>query len=152
MITALASQPNENTAKVLFLDIDGVVNCKDTFKDGRLFPLDPEMAFRVGKIQLYTDCQVVLSSSWKNHPESVENVERRVVKLLDKTPNLSGIRGDEVNKWLEQHPEVKRYAILDDDSDFHPDQPLFKTSWDTGITDEIMYKVILYLNGDDSAL
>lgn len=141
--------------KVLFLDIDGVVNSRSTtnFKD--LYPLDPHMAFMVGKIQLDTGCEVVLSSSWRYHPEAVGVVERRIVKLLDSTslgsanfyPGGERTRGDEVKEWLEEHPDVTRYAILDDDSDFYPDQPLFQTTFEHGLTEEIARKVTEYLNG-----
>lgn len=135
-------------SKILFLDIDGVVNSQSTtnFKD--LYPLDPYMAFLVGRIQLNTDCQVVLSSSWRHHPDGVAVVEKRIVKLLDKTPHLGGeaCRGDEVKAWLAEHPEVTRYAILDDDSDFYPDQPLFKTTFKDGLTEDIAKKVTQHLN------
>lgn len=147
--------------KVLFLDIDGVVNSQDTTNFKELWPLDKYMAFLVGKIQLYTDCEVVLSSSWRHHPDAVAIVEKNIVKLLDKTPRVNWdgnirtargrewpheLRGDEVNAWLEKHPEVTKYAILDDDNDFYDDQPLFKTSFKTGLTDEIAQQVIEYLN------
>jgi hypothetical protein len=33
-------------------------------------------------------------------------------------------------------------------NDFHRDQPLFQTSWLTGITDEIMQRAIEYLNAE----
>lgn len=135
--------------KVLFLDIDGVVNKQENFdrsKNPGPYPLDSYCAFLVGRIQLQTGCEVVLSSSWRNHPDGVQNVSERVVKLLDKTPYLSGIRGDEVQAWLNKHPEVEKYAILDDDSDFHDHQPLFKTSFKEGLTDEIAQQVIDHLN------
>jgi hypothetical protein len=31
-------------------------------------------------------------------------------------------RGHEVQYWLDEHPEVERYVILDDDNDFLPHQ------------------------------
>lgn len=135
--------------KVLFLDIDGVVNCASTSQRHRGFiGIDPVMAFMVGKIQLDTGCEVVLSSSWRHWPDGREEVERQVVKLLDVTPTLdSGFRGDEINAWLENHPEVVDYAILDDTGDFHKGQPLFKTEWLTGITEDIAKSVTKYLNG-----
>lgn len=147
--------------KVLFLDIDGVVNSRDStnFKNS-LWPLDPYKAFLVGRIQLQTGCEVVLSSSWRHHPEGVENVSKRIVELLDKTPTVKWdgvkrfargrewpheLRGDEVNAWLKKHPEVEVYAILDDDSDFYDDQPLFLTTFEHGLTDEIAEQVIEHL-------
>lgn len=136
--------------KVLFLDIDGVVNCKSTTQRHRGFiGIDPYLAFIVGKIQLDTDCEVVLSSSWRLMEDGCDEVRKQVVKFIDVTPDNKGLtdRGCEVKAWLEQHPEVTRYAILDDNSDFHKDQHLFKTSWDTGITEQIAKAVTEHLNG-----
>ena len=136
--------------KVLLLDIDGVVNKQENFdpaiKDN-LYPLDAYCAFLVGRIQLQTGCQVVLSSSWRHHPESVKNVSERVVKLLDVTPNSAKLRGDEIQMWLDKHPEVDKYAILDDDMDFYVYQApnYFKTTFQDGLTDEIAEAVIEHL-------
>lgn len=138
--------------KILFLDIDGVVNSRGTtsFRTN-LYPLDPHMAFMVGKIKLDTDCEVVLSSSWRHHPDGIEAVEKSIVKIYDKTPTLEslGVRGHEIKAWLDEHPEVERYAILDDDSDMLDDQlpNFFKTTFQNGLTEDIMYKVIAHLNG-----
>lgn len=135
--------------KVLFLDIDGVVNCATTSQRHRGFiGIDPVMAFRVGKIVLDTGCEVVLSSSWRLSPDARDEVAKQVYKFIDVTPDLQGKtdRGCEITAWLEKHPEVTRHAILDDNTDFHADQPLFKTSWATGITDEIAKEVTDYLN------
>jgi hypothetical protein len=142
--------------KVLFLDIDGVVNCKTTTQRHRgAIGIDPYMAFLVGKIQLNTGCEVVLSSSWKNWPEGINEVERQVINIFDRTPNLNLVhyedkpRGNEIKRWLDRHPEVEAYAILDDNSDMLDEQlpHFFKTSWDTGITEEIATRVTDYLNG-----
>lgn len=136
--------------KVLFLDIDGVVNKQENFDRSRNpgpYPLDSYCAFLVGRIVLQTGCEVVLSSSWRNHPEGVQNVSERVIQLLDKTPYLPGVRGDEIQWWLDRHPEVTRYAILDDDSDMLGSQKssFFKTSFREGLTDEIAERVIAHL-------
>ncbi len=138
--------------KVLFLDVDGVVNKKENYNPAiknNLYPIDAYCAFLVGRIQLQTGCEVVLSSSWRHHPEGVKNVSERIVKLLDVTPIVDGIRGDEINAWLEAHPECTDYAILDDETDFHNDQRLFKTTFEHGLTDEIANKVIAYFNREE---
>ncbi len=148
--------------KILFLDIDGVCNSQATFtKDPNAhFPIDPYMAFLVGKIQLETDCNVVLSSSWRHHNESVDHIRKRVVSLYDLTGDEphdpdrpSGAencqRGREIKAWLDNHKyKVESYAILDDDSDMLPEQipNFFKTQWLVGLTDEIAQKVIAHLN------
>lgn len=140
--------------KILFLDIDGVVNKQENFNPAHKprWPIDRYCAFLVGKIQLETDCLVVLSSSWRHHKEAVEEVKSNVVDIISTTPTLkSGFRGDEIKRWLESfksHFPVEKYAILDDDSDFYDDQPLFKTTFKDGLTDEIAQKVIDYLNKD----
>lgn len=134
--------------KVLFLDIDGVVNCATTTQRHRGFiGIDPHMAFKVGKIVLDTGCEIVLSSSWRHFDKGREEVDKQVYKTIDITPDApNGFRGDEINMWLKEHPEVTQYAILDDDSDFHPDQPLFKTAWKTGITDSIAAALTKFFN------
>lgn len=137
--------------KVLFLDIDGVVNSQATAQRHRGFVgIDPYMADLVKKIVADTDCKVVLSSSWRVWPASKATVTKQVVKLYDATRDFKGKtdRGCEIKDWLDRHPDVERYAILDDNSDFHPDQHLFKTSWPFGLTPEIAEDVTNYLNGD----
>jgi len=137
--------------KVLFLDIDGVVNCAKTTQRHRgVIGIDPYMAFIVGKLVDNVGCKVVLSSSWKNWAEGIAEIEKQVVKLHDKTPYLhysEACRGDEIKAWLDKHPEVEKYAILDDDSDMLKEQlpNFFQTSWNTGITEEIAAKVTQHL-------
>ena len=135
--------------KILFLDIDGVVNSRDStnFKNS-MWPLDPYKAFLIGRIQLQTGCEVVLSSSWRHHPDGVKNVRERIVDVLDVTPTVGEYRGHEIAAWLEKHPEVEKYAILDDDCDMLVEQApnFFKTTFQEGLTDEIARAVIEHLN------
>jgi len=136
--------------KVLFLDIDGVVNCATTMQRHCGFiGIDPYMAFIVGKIQLDTGCEVVLSSTWRLDEKSRAEVRKQVVKFIDCTPsNYPGTqRGDEIQAWLDAHPEVTKYAILDDNSDMLESQlpNFFQTSWEKGITEEIAKRVTEHL-------
>lgn len=144
--------------KILFLDIDGVVNYKETFTKGEHFPLDKYCAFLVGKIQLDTSCDVVLSSSWRHLPEAVEEVKKRVVPIIDITDGCcSGIRGAEIHSWLQKNLKGFsstyqgdfRVAILDDDSDMllWQEPHFFQTSFfNGGLTKEIADRVIAHLN------
>lgn len=136
--------------KVLFLDIDGVVNKRENFnpKHNTMYPLDRYCAFLVGRIKLSTGCEVVLSSSWRHDPQAVQEVSTSVVELLDITPTSDKYRGDEIQSWLDDHPEVDKYAILDDDMDFYVHQApnFFKTRFEDGLTDEIAQAVIEHLN------
>jgi len=138
--------------KILFLDIDGVVNCEFTHTNNpdSYFPIDPMMAFLVGRIVIATECEVVLSSSWRYNEESKEVVRKKVYPFIDITPMLLGgaSRGTEIKVWLDAHPEVTKYAILDDNRDFRLEQMpnFFHCPWDTGLTEEIANKVIEHLN------
>lgn len=101
--------------KILFLDIDGVCNCETTSQRHRGYiGIDPYMAFLVGKIQLDTDCQVVLSSAWRHTQDGIDEVKAQVCDLLDITPSLAytpeeqGIevnhthRGHEIKAWIDK--------------------------------------------------
>lgn len=141
----------DKALKILFLDIDGVVNCSSTRQRHRGFiGIDPYMALLVGRISLAVeDLKVVLSSSWRNFGDGGrEEVASQVLPIFDITPNLGTIRGEEIKAWLDAHPEVTKYAILDDDSDMLEEQlpNFFKTTWEEGITTEIAKKVIDHLN------
>lgn len=140
--------------KILFLDIDGVVNCAATTqRHGPYIGIDPTMAARVKRIIAETGCKVVLSSTWRHDVESRAEVKRKVCDFIDRTPGskFNGQwRGQEVQAWINLcSATIDEYAILDDDADFYPDQPLFKTEWPVGLTDEIADKVIAYLNYRD---
>lgn len=134
--------------RVLFLDVDGVLNSRKTTNfHNNLWPIDPYMAFMVGKIQLDTGCEIVLSSSWRYHPDGV-SATRKIVDLLDITPKLNAARGEEIQAWLDKHPEVTKYAILDDDSDMLPEQlpNFFQTTFDDGLTEDIAKAITNHLN------
>ncbi|MBB3997261.1 HAD domain-containing protein [Aureimonas pseudogalii] len=144
---------------VLFLDVDGVLNNEAVFRDRRFgpFPIDHQCVERVHTVVRETGCEIVLSSSWRGMEklesklvgDGVFSVYRDIpgrqfgefafVRHQDgQTKRLEGRRGPEIAEWLSRHPEVDRYAILDDESDMLPEQmPHFvKTEFQGGIMDE----------------
>lgn len=147
--------------KVLFLDIDGVVNSAETFKrrhkeGGRERDFDERLSGIIKNIVALTGCKVVLSSSWRGSEENEALISEHITPLLDRTPRMhrpvgTGVeycgRGKEIKAWLEQHPEITRYAIIDDDSDMMPEQIpyFFQTTWQKGITEEIASEIIAHL-------
>lgn len=56
---------------------------------------------------------------------------------------ISCIRGDEIQEWLNRHPEIKKFAIIDDDSDMRPDQisNFVKTQFETGLNGSAGFKI-----------
>jgi hypothetical protein len=138
--------------KVLFLDIDGVVNCKTTKRRHRgLMGIDQRLANIVrGIVHAVPDLKVVLSSAWRELEQGRAVVEDKVVPCFDITPCFDAeddVRGYEIQAWLETHPGVERYAILDDDWDMLPHQmpSLFRTSTDIGITQEVADRIVAHL-------
>lgn len=136
--------------KVLFLDVDGVLNCRTTkerFVRGGFIGIDPKKVALVKQIIKETGCEIVLSSSWRLEVDTAFHVAEHL-RLYDMTPDNRGLsdRGCEIVAWLEHHLDVTKYAILDDNTDFHRDQPLFKTTFDEGLTEKIAEEVIDYLN------
>ncbi len=136
--------------KILFLDVDGVLNNAQTRErfNGYL-GIDRELVKYVKQIVERTGCQIVVSSTWRLDPEFLMEVEKVVGPYLDVTPvdDLYHFRGNEIFKWImhtKTPPEC--YAILDDTQAFYRHQPLFKTDPQVGITPEIVEQIVAYLN------
>lgn len=130
--------------KVLFLDIDGVLNSAKTCCAFGGFPMELTHmeAFDTAAIRLLqrlcdsSGVQIVLSSAWRLHCNFKDVGEAFGLPIIDRTPSFLGPRGREIQKWLDDHPGVERYAIIDDDSDMLAEQlPHFvKTNGDEGMT------------------
>jgi hypothetical protein len=151
-----------DTAPVLFLDIDGVLNStrwaqaryEQGYRDG-YSKFDPEAVTELQRIVQATDCQIVLSSTWRLL-YSLAEIRGRLsdagfprAPVVDKTPRGDGIRGEEVRRWREALGHSGPYACLDDDSDFFPYQPLVKTSHATGLTKAEADRCIALLRASD---
>jgi Swiss Army Knife RNA repair-like protein len=135
--------------KVIFLDIDGVLNCKRTHNP-RKFPyiVDQKLLARLLKLCETTDAKVVLSSTWRYDPIGLLAAKHFGIPLFDVLPDMQHQpRRDEINSWLRSRSDVTRYVVIDDEDDELDDLPLFQPSRSTGITDEIVRAAADYLNG-----
>jgi HAD domain in Swiss Army Knife RNA repair proteins len=136
--------------KVIFLDIDGVLNCDKT-PNPRKFPyiVDKKLLARLNKLLERTKAKVVLSSSWRCDPIGLLAAKHWRVPFIDACPDRpKSPRGKEMLQWLADHPTVTRFAIIDDEDDGLDDLPLFQPSAKTGITPEMAKAVERYLNGE----
>ena len=144
--------------KIIFLDIDGVLNCSKTTEtfDG-LLGLDKKLVKNYYRILEEAHVEVVLSSTWRLGKNWIVDLCRAGLntdKIIDRTPSkplLGGSemheRGLEIYTWLVKNDEEDvDYIIIDDDSDMLPHQKHFKTNWETGLTDEITDEIIKHLN------
>lgn len=118
--------------KILFLDIDGVINSTRTaVASGIGYPhdLDRMDLFDVTALGLIRkvcalgNVSVVLSSTWRLHFGHHEVANALDLPIIGSTANLRKERGHEIHKWLEENKDrVECYAIVDDDSDMLPYQ------------------------------
>jgi hypothetical protein len=135
--------------KAIFLDIDGVLNCKDT-PNPRKFPyiVDPKLLKRFKRLLERTGAKVVLSSTWRYDPAGLFSAKHWGVPFVDVIPDLpKKPRRDEIMTWLKRHPKVQRFVVIDDEDDELDQLPLFQPSAATGLTDEIARGVANYLEG-----
>lgn len=132
--------------KIIFLDIDGVINTKewhskmtkDTPKDEYGYAFDPIAVANLAHIIDKTGADIVISSSWKFYgvPKLREMWKKRNLPgtILDITPNtisdemllnanldefqLGVCRGNEIKEWLSRHEDIiSNYVIIDDFDD-----------------------------------
>lgn len=117
--------------KVIFLDIDGVVTSS---RDNGFRDFNLHVVHWLRWVCEVAPAQIVISSTWRHSfsREFWQTVFGEYVHEDWRTPNgsrrqesglwLSCKRGDEIAQWLEHHPEIEDYAILDDDLDMRPEQ------------------------------
>lgn len=152
-------KPYWNNLKIIFLDFDGVVSVPETG-----WVLSDRHLERVKKICDETGAKIVISSSWRR--KSVVETMKKIygqdanVVTCNSLLNINYVigvterlgpasRGKEIKKWLDEHPGMERYVILDDDDfDMLPEQKpfLIQTDWAGGIEDEDVEKAIDILN------
>jgi hypothetical protein len=136
--------------KIIFLDIDGVLNC-DRTPNPRNFPyiVDKRLLRRLNGLLERTKAKVVLTSSWRCDPVGLLAAEHWGVPFIDVCPDKpKSTRGKEMLKWLENHRRVTRFAIIDDEDDELDDLPLFQPSSKTGLSTQIAKGVEKYLKGE----
>lgn len=123
--------------KILFLDIDGVLNNLASLADG--IHLLPDKCVMLRECLKEVNCNIVVSSSWRilYDIDMLRQLLRRSglnTAILDTTPKLhNGCRGLEIYSWLQNNPQVSKYCIIDDDSDMLDEQLDFFVKCDTKI-------------------
>lgn len=139
--------------KILFLDIDGVLNCRSGYqrdKPKRMQYMTAECVEALNYIvREVSDLKIVISSSWRfafPMQEIIAMLGEAGNAVIDNTPRTrlsDDVRGNEIQAWLDAHPEVENFVILDDNSDMrHLIWRLRKTDFETGLTKKIADLVI----------
>ena len=135
--------------KVIFLDIDGVLNSKRTPNPKDLpYIVDKRRVRLFKKLVARTRAKVVLVSDWRHDPAGLFAARFHGVRYQDVTPeHPKSPRGDQIRAWLRKHPNVSRYVVIDDDDDELDDLPLFQPSDSTGLTARLVQGIEKYLAG-----
>src|SRR5215468_6996395 len=95
--------------RVLFLDIDGVLNCRTTrTRVQGMRGIDPRLVrILQGVLTAVPDLKLVLSSTWRLLPENCEQVYS-ILPCYAVTPDfgyeIDDVRGYEIQAWLELNP------------------------------------------------
>jgi hypothetical protein len=138
--------------RLIFLDIDGVMNCGDG--------LDDDKQVLLGHIIDRTGAELIISSSWRHWDfkdtiahfkkegfwfcDKIAAQTKRGYKIQDSTVSEEIIewhsvpRGFEIRMFLKEMKEKCRYIILDDDSDMLYEQRdnFIHCDWQIGLTKE----------------
>jgi hypothetical protein len=109
--------------KLLFLDIDGVLNCEMTTERwNSLTGVDRRLASMFLEWLGGKDVGIVLSSTWRLYDDTKAHLTEVGLSWIGQTPRLRAIRGHEIAQYLSETPGVEAYAILDDYADMLPEQ------------------------------
>lgn len=157
--------------KVIFLDIDGVLNSEQFWEnrtqsfrytaalnEGKtkdqvrvIANIDPQAVALLNQLVKQTDAEIVVSSTWRSdwniqYLLRYAGVEKYMYGITPFSKDRH--RGTEIKEWLDDHPEVTNYVILDDDNDMLEEQMgnLVQTYWLTGLTIDNVKQAINILN------
>jgi hypothetical protein len=136
--------------KIIFLDIDGVLNTTHT-ENPRKFPylVEPELVERLKALKEATGAEIVLSSTWRYDPVGLLAAKHHGIPFIDATPDLpQKPRCDEIAQWIHVHPGVERFIVIDDEDDDLEALPLFQPSDKVGLNQEVVDGAKAYLNGE----
>lgn len=137
--------------KVIFLDIDGVVNCYDTKEraPSKVVGVEQRLITHIKEIVDATGAKLVLSSTWRKDWafDLLDGIDWRYLRdefakqdlyFMDYTPSRrDSHRGEEIKEWLESTEyDIESYVVIDDEMfdiwDLH-DGHMVQTSAMTGI-------------------
>lgn len=132
---------------IIFLDIDGVLNHTEFLlqKSGYLSTEEQIDASAVETLNLIveaTEAKIVISSSWRCFLPMDDLTALLVSKglkaeVIGRTDELWSERGNEIQLWLDENPETRRFVILDDNDDMGKlVHKLVQTSCEKGLQSE----------------
>lgn len=111
---------------VVFLDVDGVLNTWTTCErtpDGYTGIDDTRVAILASSINNYHNGSIVLSSDWKklkpvddDYIYLISKLKKYGISISGHTQECDHERGAGIIEYLDHHPEIEDYVILDDNT------------------------------------
>ena len=161
--------------KVIFLDIDGVLNSnfwnadhQREISDGKY--IDTEKVKLLSKLVKKSEASIILHSGWRfwfgadlkplrqeaGYLADLLEKEGMVVagmtpdlttEEIRKTKRFSKVKADEILMWLNNHPETENWVVLDDLELHNDDVAKFQVMTDPeqGLTEEDVEKALVIL-------
>ena len=140
--------------KIIFLDIDGVLNSEKYYrsvdrKRKNWSRFDPLAVLMIKKLIDEFSLKIVITSTWRFGAVEMLNIELIKSGLKQylyedwKTPQTSpSHRGKEIKMWLDNHPVINEYVIIDDDENILKEHMLrfVQTDIKEGLNQEHYYK------------
>lgn len=128
--------------KIIFLDIDGVLNsamwsehvAKNREEYYGVYIPEWQDINAINMLERFiknNDIKLVISSSWRlNTVEETKKDFKRYDYIRRLNPYIIGVtpykdsrhRGEEIKAYLDEHPEIDNWVIVDDDTDILPEQ------------------------------
>jgi len=151
--------------KILFLDIDGVLNGHEYNTDAESNTIKHECVKHLNRILAETQCELVISSAWRYmihggamtlqgfgymlRTHGVKNV--KIVGITEKDTQMENPteRGLLIQQWLSKN-KVDQYAIVDDMQLGFDGMPFVKTDEKTGLTEKDADQLIRILSKFDN--
>jgi len=117
---------------------------------GRTFAAD--CVARLNRLTQESGARLVVSSVWRKQGlqalRLVFDQQGVVARISGLTPTLDRVpRGREIRAWLDEHPEVESFVILDDDADMEDLRPwLVQTDPLLGLVDADVERALAVLS------
>ena len=135
------------------MDADGCINSNKWYRSTEYYPnlfkdpdIDPHVIDLINQFTNETGVKIVISSSWKIDDYCLGRLGwAGLENIIDITPNLifsvpieDYSRGMEIEYYLQEHPEIEKYLILDDQNDFfdYQQKNFLLIDYQVGITEE----------------
>ena len=102
--------------KVLFLDVEGVLN--PYFGKGETTRCGMMCVAKLNRLRTvceHTKCKVVLTSHLRENENDLRLLKLDGLHWDDVTPVTGQGRRADIEAWLQANPEIKRFAVIDDD-------------------------------------